>query len=65
MKEKKMTRKLSLNKETITNLNAGELKGVKGGTVETGSGCSVCYECDSEVLCWHVTYGETCIMTTD
>lgn len=41
MKDKNVTKKLSLNKETIAHLHNGEMKVVRGGI----SGIPACYTC--------------------
>lgn len=40
MKQKKLSKKLSLNKDTVANLNPEAMSGVKGG--ETGITCEWC-----------------------
>lgn len=47
MKAKKLEKKLQLNKETVTNLDNGQMKGAKGGT-DTDRTCDAC---DSFVSC--------------
>jgi hypothetical protein len=50
MKKKEL--KLTLNKQTISNLNNMEMGIIKGGTVDTGSGCfSACAWANSKCMC--------------
>lgn len=55
MKIKKFQKKVGLKKETVANLNSGQLGNVKGG-IELTSNCTFCY-CD--------TCGLTCSTRND
>ena len=56
MKTKNINGKIFLRKQTISNLSNVELGAARGGTADTGSGCTYCVECK--------THGPTfCIMT--
>ena len=50
MKTKKLEKKLSINKETISLLQTPEMKRVKGGYVTQIEGCTDFY-CDTVVSC--------------
>jgi hypothetical protein len=51
MKLKKTESKLSLNKQTISNLSTMELNIVKGGTEDVTSMCTVDHICRSIQVC--------------
>lgn len=57
MKIKKVARKLSLKKETISNLNSAEMDVIKGGTTSDTTVSVSCscppptYQCPSETVC--------------
>jgi hypothetical protein len=44
MKTRKFEKKLALNKNTVANLNTGDMRWIRGGKVELASGesCPVC-----------------------
>jgi hypothetical protein len=56
MKTKILGKKLTLNKETISNLDNKELEGIKGGIVSyfIRSGCALC--CDLSITTCKSTY---------
>jgi natural product precursor len=74
MKNKKFSKKLTFNKETVANLTTGFMKDVKGGYETTD--CT--YTCPTEywpicqtqdctgpdTWCWSLDYGETLCMGT-
>ncbi len=51
MKHKISKQKLSLKKQTISNLSNVDLNGVKGGNEESGSGCTYCQYCYEHSIC--------------
>ena len=62
MKKKEL--KLTLNKQTISNLNNMEMGIIKGGTEDTGSVCpSYCAWANSRCMCQHVS--PVCPTTTN
>lgn len=63
MKLKKNESKLSLNKQTISNLSAMELNIVKGGTEALTSMCTADHVCKSIQVCG--PFSPICPMTTD
>jgi natural product precursor len=60
MKTKKMSKRLSLNKKTITDLNDSELNSVRGG-IDTGYSCPG--HCDTIESCGP-TQCPACLTTT-
>ncbi|MCK4761211.1 MAG: class I lanthipeptide [Candidatus Aminicenantes bacterium] len=50
--------KLSLKKQTISNLSSQDLNSVKGGNEDSGSGCTICYDC------YVLSIGTICIDTS-
>ncbi len=69
MKTTKLSKKLGLNKRTIANLNASNMKNVKGGAHNTGpyetcDTCGTCLTCDTCGTCDTCnTWCETCRCT--
>jgi hypothetical protein len=58
MKTKKMSKKLSLNKLTITNIGNEEMQAVEGGDSWT---CSFTYSCSCDTFCFCSNTCETCV----
>lgn len=63
MKSKKNEAKLSLNKQTISNVSGMELNKVKGGTEDLTSMCTVDHLCRSIQVC--NPYTHPCITTIE
>ena len=57
MKAKKATKKLVINKETISNLNKGEMGDAKGGTAYTQDPCDTIMTCRK--ICCYTALCET------
>ncbi len=56
---KKFSKKLSLNKKTVANLNAGNLMNVRGGVINK-TDYTYCRECLTGTVTEAVTCGYTC-----
>ena len=63
MKSKKLTKKLALNKATISNLEIDEVRAIRGGYLATNLDATCytwCAECYTQVTCFTKCFGRTC-----